>query len=138
MLSAAFLLLSALALWLLTRPAADEEPAVIRALHDLAYIAGGPAHIISFAPFVGASSIAALKTRTLPGWLGWLGIAAGALSLLSVTALLWEPAAYVLPLARVLSFAWIFFVSLVLAAIWPRATDSRAQTSPPSGGHQRL
>jgi hypothetical protein len=138
MLAAAFLLLSALALWLLTRPTADDERGLIRALHDLAYIAGGPAHVISFAPFVGASSIAALKTRTLPRWIAWLGLGASALSLLSITALLWERAAYILPLARVLSFAWIFFVSLVLAAFWPRVADSSQQTSRPVGGHQRL
>lgn len=123
-LAAAFLLLSALALWLQTRPPADEELAVVRLLHDLAYITGGPAHVIAFGPFVGASSMAAWKTGALPRWIAGLGIAAGAVSLLSLTALLWEPAAFVLPAGRVLTFAWIVVVSLVMAGVWPRAADA--------------
>jgi hypothetical protein len=47
-------------------------------------------------------------------------------SLMSVLALVAEPAAYVLPLARTLTFAWIGAVSLVLAfGRWPLAGEQR-------------
>lgn len=118
--AAAFLLLSALGLWVLGREATAAEPALVRALHDLVYLAGGPAHVVSFAAFLGPISVAARRSRVLPGWIAWLGGAAAALSLLSVTALLWEPAAYVLPLARLLTYAWIFAVGVALVLGWPR------------------
>lgn len=113
-LAVAFLLLSALASWLLARPMTSEEPALLRTVHDLVYLAGGPAHVLAFAPFLGAGSIAARKAGALPGWLTVLGFGAAGASLLSVTALLWEPSTFILPLGRVLAFAWIFAVSLVL------------------------
>jgi hypothetical protein len=116
--AAVFLMISALCLWLLGREATLENPALVRALHDLAYLAGGPAHVIAFAPFLGASSVAGLRSRVLPGWIAWLGIAAAATSLPTVGALLWEPAAYLLPIARLLTYAWIFAVSLALALGW--------------------
>lgn len=112
---AAFLQLAALSEWILVRDATRETPALVRALHDLTYLAGGPAHVLAFAPFVGAGSIAGMRTRQLTGWIGWLGIATAALSLLAVVALLWEPATFLLPLARSLTFAWILVVSLTMA-----------------------
>ena len=39
----AFILLTAILVWALSRPAIAESPPVVRALHDLAYLAGGPA-----------------------------------------------------------------------------------------------
>ena len=118
--AAAFLMLSALCLWLLGREATAAEPGLVRALHDLTYLAGGPAHVAAFAPFLGGTSVAVRRSRVLPGWIAWLGIAAAVPSLPAVVALLWEPAAYLLPVARLLTYAWIFAVSIALAFGWPR------------------
>lgn len=114
-LSASALLAMALMMWVLGREQTSEEPALVRMLHDLVYLVGGPAHIAAFAPFIGASSLVSIKTRVLPGWVGWLGIAAAVPSLVSITTLIWESGSYILPVARTLAFAWITAVSLLLA-----------------------
>jgi hypothetical protein len=113
-LAAVFIQLSALALWILARPATIADSALLRAMHDLAYLTGGPAHVLAFAPFIGASSIVFMNQATFPRWVNWMGMAAAVLSLLSVTALLWLPGTMLLPLGRVLAFGWIFFVSIRL------------------------
>jgi hypothetical protein len=115
MLAATFLLLSALLLWTLGRAETEEDLPLLLALHDLAYLTGGPGHVLAFAAFIGASSAAALRLRALPRWLAWVGIATAAASLLTVTALLWEPAAFLLPFARTLTYLWIAVVSLLFA-----------------------
>jgi hypothetical protein len=117
--SAAFLLLSALCLWVLSREATLADPALVRTLHDLVYLTGGPAHVAAFAPFLGALGIATVRSRVLPAWIGWIAVAAAILSLPSLAALLWQPAAYLLPIARLITYAWILVVSLALMVGWP-------------------
>ncbi len=118
--AAAFLMLSALCMWVLTREATAAEPALVRALHDLVYLTGGPAPVASLAPFLGATAIAIRRSQVLPGWIAWLGMVAAVLSLPTLVALLWEPAAFLLPVARLLTYVWIFAVSLALVFGWPR------------------
>lgn len=113
--SSVLLLVCALSGWILSRPHTVGDPATLRVFHDLAYMTGGPGHVVAFAPFVGAASVAARRTKTLPTWIVQLGLVAAVPSLLSVLALIAEPAAYILPVARLLTFAWIAAVSLVLA-----------------------
>ena len=62
------------------------------------------------------------KGSGLPRWVALVGLAAAAVSILSITALLWEPATLLLPLGRVLSYIWIV-VSLLLARV-PCETES--------------
>lgn len=99
---------------------------LLRAVHDLAYLAGGPGHVVAFAPFVAAASVAALRSGTLPAWIARLGLIAAVPSLLSALALVSEAAAYSLPLARMVTFAWIGAVSLVLVlGGWTRGQVER-------------
>ena len=113
-LAAAFFLLSGLLSWALSRPVTVELLTLVRALHDLTFLAGGPAHVSLLGLFVGAGSIAASKTKVLPRWIDWVGIVAAVLSLLSVASMLWTPVTVLLPLGRLLSSVWIVAVSLVL------------------------
>jgi len=66
----AFILLTAILVWALSRPAIAESPPVVRALHDLAYLAGGPAHALAVAVFLGASSLSSPPTSSRSGSLG--------------------------------------------------------------------
>ena len=61
------------------------------------------------AVMLGAAAIVILKTRALPRWLGWLGVAAATVSLLSTPL-----ADRVPPLGILLTFAWIVSISIVL------------------------
>lgn len=124
----AFLQLSALCLWVLARPETVEVNALLHTMHDLAYLTGGPAHVLSFAPFAGASSLALLKGTVLPRWIVWAGLATAVLSILSVAALLWEPATLILPLGRLFAFVWIFFISVVLTLRGTGAAETQMET----------
>jgi hypothetical protein len=113
-LAAAFLLLAALLSWVLALTASEGGAALAGTLHYLIFLAGGPAHVASLAPFVGAGSVAALRAKALPRWISWVGIAAAAISLLCLVSLIWYPASIFIPLGRVLSFVWSIAVSVVL------------------------
>ena len=79
-LAAAFLLLAALLSWVLALTVSEGGTALAGTLHYLNFLAGGPAHVASLAPFVGAASIATMRTKVLPGWISWVGIVAAAIS----------------------------------------------------------
>lgn len=111
-LASATMLLSALCAWILTRSAVEENVSVLRAVHDLAFMTGGPGHVMALSAVVGPGSIAALRTGMLPRWLSWLGLIAAAFSLLSAFALLLEEASVLLPIGRLLAAVWIVGVAI--------------------------
>ncbi len=84
-------------------------------MHDLTYLFGGPAHILTLALFAGATSLALRDLANMPHWLVRIGIAAAALSLLGAPALPWDPATLLLPIARGLVLLWIIALSGLLA-----------------------
>lgn len=74
LLASAFLTLSALLQWLLSRPEVAAEPALVRALHDLTFLTGGPAHVAPSACWWPASRCRACWSGSCraglrsPGW----------------------------------------------------------------------
>jgi hypothetical protein len=127
-LSAGFWLLTALLLWALSQPEATEESGLLRTLHDLVYVSGGPAHILTLGVFLGAIAAAQWRMSQLPRWIIWTGAAAALLSMLAAFALLWEPASFLLPLGRGLSMCWILVVSVAL--LLARSTDMAGDAQP--------
>jgi hypothetical protein len=113
--ASAFFMLSAILVWALARPAILESPPLLRPGHDLAYLAGGPAHVLAVAVFLGANSFAIFATDVVSHWIAWLGIAGAGASSLAVVTMLWHPAAWILPLTRVLLAAWILSVCVQVA-----------------------
>jgi hypothetical protein len=113
--ASAFFMLSAILVWALSRPAIAESPPLLRTVHDLAYLAGGPAHVLAVAVFLGANSFAIFASDVLPGWIAWLGIAGAGVSGLAVVTMLWHPAAWILPITRLLLAAWILSTCLQVA-----------------------
>lgn len=115
--AAGFWLLTALLLWVLAEPEVTRAPGVLQVVHDLAYLTGGPGHVLSLGLCIGAVSAALWTGDVLPRWVLWVGAAAAILSLLSVTALLWDPATFILPLGRGLSLLWILVTSLAILVV---------------------
>jgi hypothetical protein len=122
LLAAAFWLLAAMLLWVLARPWTPEQPNLVRAMHDLTYLLGGPAHVLMLGLFVGAGATSMPRDTRAKTVLYWIGVAAAGLSLLSVAALLVDSASLVLPVGRGLAMLWIagVSISLALAANEPR------------------
>jgi hypothetical protein len=75
------------------------------------------------AVMLGAAATVILRTNALPRWLGWLGAAAAAVSLVSTPL-----ADKVPPLGILLTFAWIVATSIVLVRR-PRLTAAHAASA---------
>ena len=60
--------------------------------------------------------------RFLPRWLMWTGLVLSAAAELSVFALIWEPAVFLLPVARFLGLLWM----LAMAARLPVSRPAHA------------
>jgi len=135
MLAAGFWLLTALLLRALSLPEATEASGLLRTLHNLVYVTGGPAHVVTLGVFLGALAAAQWNATLLPRWITWIGAAAALLSMVAIFALLWEGASILLPLGRGLSLLWIFTVSVALLLTRSRAEMGGAdQQGEPSTG----
>ncbi|MFZ0216652.1 MAG: hypothetical protein WAM30_12025, partial [Candidatus Dormiibacterota bacterium] len=119
-LAAAFLLLSAVCYRVLAEPSIVAGHAVGNVLLVLSYLFRGPALAGPLALLEFSAGSLALRAVLLPRWLGWLGIVAGASSLLSTLYLLVpfdnRSVLYaILLLAAVLGFLWLGLGGIALA-----------------------
>jgi hypothetical protein len=106
----AFIIVTSILIWTLSRPSSGDSLPLLRALHDLAYLAGGPAHVLAVAVFLGASALAIFSTDVLSDWVAWLGLVGAAASATTLLTLIWYPAAWFLPLTRLLLAAWVLSI----------------------------
>jgi hypothetical protein len=107
---------SGLCMWALGQPGVAELAQATRALHLLAFAAGGPAFAVTFGLFVLGVSLAGGLSRQLPRWLMRLGLAIGILGELASLSVLWSPAAILLPLVRFPGLLWLASVGACLPA----------------------
>ena len=114
-LAALFLLASALLALALTQVAAGGDAGLIQTLRTLNFLTGGTLHVASLGVFVGAASLAARRTRELPGWIVWLGLVQAALAVLSLASLVVFYAALFILLGRMLGFLWCAAAGVALA-----------------------
>lgn len=124
-LSAAFLALSALVGWVLSRPEVAAEPALTRAVQDLAFATGGPGHVVPLGLLVAGIAVPGLPARLLPRWLALTGLVIAAIAELSTLALLVAGAAYLLPVARFTALIWLVAAGFLL----PGTRPNRAGTN---------
>ncbi|MGP3927802.1 hypothetical protein [Streptomyces sp. 8N616] len=115
--SALGLLLSGVLQWVAQRPENIAEAPVLRVVHQITFVLGGPMVVVSLAPVVAVGGIALMRAKLLPRWLGWTGAVMGVLALGSVVMLLPEDGSltYLVPLGRFLSLLWLTVVAVVLA-----------------------
>jgi hypothetical protein len=123
LLSSAFLALSGLIGWVLSRPEVLDEPSLIRALQLLNFAAGGVAHVVPLGLLLAGIAVPGLLARLLPSWLAWAGLVIAGIAELSTLTLLAEPAAYLLPVARFTGLAWLIAVGFMLPRQRARAED---------------
>ncbi|HZF07293.1 MAG TPA: hypothetical protein VFE33_00735 [Thermoanaerobaculia bacterium] len=109
-----FLALSGLVQWVLARPEVAGNAALLRALQDLAFMTGGPGHVVPLGLLLAGVSVTAFFTRLLPRWVCGLGLVLAALAELSTLTLFVPVAAYLLPIARFPAFVWILATGVLL------------------------
>ncbi|MFI9505695.1 hypothetical protein [Nocardia sp. NPDC052566] len=113
-LAATFLICSGLVSWVLTVQEVTEDPALVRALHTLAFLFGGPGNVVSTGLLIAGIAITALRARLFTGWLVWAGVVIAALGLMSALSLTFTAAAFLLPIARFSGMAWLIAVGFLL------------------------
>ena len=118
-LSAAFLVLSALARWPLAEPPA--EPGVVAALHDLSFAAGGPGSVVPLALLLAGIAVPAGVGRLLGRPVVTVGLVLAAVAALSSLTLVFEAAAWLVPVARFGGLIWLIVVGAQLPAAPPDA-----------------
>jgi hypothetical protein len=120
--SALGLLLTGVLQWIAARPESIAEPPLVRMVHQMTFVFGGPMVVIALAPVVGVAGYVLMRTGLLPSWLGWTGVVLGVVALASVVMLVPEGGelTFLVPIGRFLSLIWLTVVAVLLA----RRTDS--------------
>lgn len=127
-LASGLLMLSGLVQWVLSRPEVAGSDAVVRPLADLAFATGGPGHVVFLGLLIAGIAVPALIGRLLPRWLAIAGLALAVVAELSTIALLSEPAALLLPIARFGGLAWLIATAALLPARRPTPTNHPTRT----------
>lgn len=115
--------LSALVQWALSQPHLGEG---VRALHLLAFAAGGPGFVVPFGLLIAGVAVTGGLAGKLPRWVMWFGLAVAAAAELSSLSIVLAAAMYLLPLARFTGFIWM----VVAGATLPATRGNRAPRPP--------
>jgi len=108
------LMVSGLLTWLLSRPEATGDSALVQALALLAFVTGGVGMVTGLGLLVAGLAVPALILRFIPRWLAWTGLALAALSELSFLTLGLEPLQFLVPIGRFGGMAWLIAVGFLL------------------------
>lgn len=120
--AAVLLALSGLATLTLTRPEVASNADVVRALHGLAFAAGGPGFVVFSGLLLAGISVPALIGRLAPAWVGWFGlVVAGACELASLSGLS-DGFTLLLPVGRFGTMVWLVATALTLSGRRERAS----------------
>jgi hypothetical protein len=127
-LASGMLAVSALAQWVLSRPATVADSSVVRALADLAFATGGPGAVVFLGLLVAGIAVPAAVGRLLPRPVWIAGIALAAVAELCTIALVSKPAAVLLPIARFGSLAWLITAAALLPTTRRRTVTTTRST----------
>ena len=89
--------------WTLSRTEITGDTPLVRSLYLLAFLIGGPGHVVALGVLV-AGMVAAGR---LPRALTWSGMAVAVLCELAMLVLAWPTLGPILPVARVAALAWL-------------------------------
>ncbi len=115
---------SACASWVLSMSPVSQDLELVHAIHGLAFVLGGPAHVVSLGVLVLGLAVTTIFVNRTPRVLSKVGIVIAAVDFLSVLALLSPSAAHLVPLGRFASLFWL----VVMAVQIPRARGARRQS----------
>jgi hypothetical protein len=100
--------------WGLSRPELYAHADLIRLLHDLAFIAGGPGAVVPLGLLVAGIAVPGLLVRLVPRWFAWAGLVIAGIAVLSTLAVAIPALSVLLPIARFPALAWIVAVAFLL------------------------
>jgi hypothetical protein len=118
---------SGLLQWTLARPAVREAGPLVRALADLAFLAGGPAHVVFLGLLVAGIAVPGLLLGLLPRPVAVAGLVIAAVAELSFLSLAVPALSVLLPLARFPGLVWLVVAGFLLPRRRPRRTEDRGR-----------
>jgi hypothetical protein len=121
MVAAVMQALSGLVAWALSQSAITGDGTLVRGLSYVGFALGGPASVVFLGLLLAGMAVPALLAGLLPRWLAWAGLVLAGIAELSTLTLLWEGAAFLLPIGRFIGFAWLITAGLLLPLTRPRA-----------------
>ncbi len=124
LLASAALALSSLTAWTLSRPQVTADPALVRALYYLTYLAGGPWHVVTLGLLIAGIAVPGLIVGLLSRPVAWAGLVIAGVAELTTLALIWPAASPLLPVARLAGLIWL----IVAGALLPLRRRQRAHT----------
>jgi len=99
----------------LSRPAAaTDQPAVVRALDDLAFLTGGPAQVVAFGLLLAGIAVPSPIVGLLPRWVAVAGLVLAAAAKLLTLVLISPGLGLLLPRARFGGTAWLIVAGATL------------------------
>ncbi|QPZ38733.1 hypothetical protein [Paramicrobacterium chengjingii] len=113
-LASAAMSFSAMLTWTLSRPELVEHAEIVRLLHDLAFIAGGPGVVVPSGLLAAGIAVPGLLAGLLPRWLSWAGLIVAAVAMLSTLSFIVPLLSVLLPLARFPFLAFLIVVAFRL------------------------
>jgi hypothetical protein len=93
--------------WTLSRAEIGADNALVRAVYYLAFLVGGPGHIVALGLLVAGMAVPSLILGLTPKTLAWIGLAIAALAELATLVLIWPELGVILPIARVSALVWL-------------------------------
>jgi hypothetical protein len=114
------LALSGMLQWTLSRPAVITDESLVRALHDLSFLTGGPAHVVFLGLLVAGVAVPGLLLGLLPRPLAMAGLVIAVVAELSTLALIWPTLSVLVPIGRFPGLAWLIIAGFLLPMQRPR------------------
>jgi hypothetical protein len=108
------LALCGLVAWVLARPDIRTETALVRALHDLAFLTGGVGHVVFLGLLMAGIAVPGLILGLLPRGVAVTGLVIAAVAEAATVSLAWDAAAVLLPIARFPGLVWLVAVGFML------------------------
>ncbi|OLT05011.1 hypothetical protein BJF90_20170 [Pseudonocardia sp. CNS-004] len=112
--AAAFLGLSGMLSWTLSRPATAGDPAVVHALQALTFMTGGPGHVVMLGLLVAGIAVPGLLAGLLPRRFALAGLVIAAVSELATFSLLFDAAIPLVPVGRFGGLIWLIAAAVLL------------------------
>lgn len=131
-LAAGALAASGLLQWTLSHPAVSDAEPVVRALHDLAFVTGGPAHVVFLGLLVAGVAVPGLLLGLLPRPVALAGLVIAVVSELTFMTLIWPVLSPLLPMARFPGLAWLITAGFLLPHHLARPTPAGTPAGTPS------
>lgn len=113
-LASASMATSALVTWTLTRPEILAHTELVRLVHDLAFITGGPGFIVPSGLLVAGIAVPGLIARLLPRRHAQAGLVIAGLAMFATLTVALPELSILLPIVRFSSLAWLVVAAFVI------------------------